>query len=41
MSYIALDGKYQRCMSSLRDASLDDNAPNVKHYMTEIKFERL
>lgn len=35
MSYIALDGKYQRCMSSLRDASLDDNAPNVKHYMTK------
>lgn len=35
MSYITLDGKYQRCMSSLRDTSLDDNAPNMKHYMTK------
>lgn len=35
MSNIALGGKYQGCMSSLRDTSLDDNATNVKHYMTK------
>lgn len=35
MSCIALGGEYQGCASSLKNTSLDDNAPNVKHYMTK------
>lgn len=35
MSCIALCGEYQGCASSLKNTSLDDNAPNVKHYMTK------
>lgn len=35
MNRIALGEEYRRCMSSLRDTSLDDSVPKVKHYMTE------
>ena len=35
MSCIALGGEYQGCAPSLKNTSLDDNAPNVKHYMTK------
>ena len=35
MSCLALEAEYRECRSSLKQISLDDNKPNVKHYMTE------